>query len=257
MLIDTHCHLANKRLFPNIEQVINEAKNMGVPTIICAAATVEESQTAQDIAQKFDNIFCHAGLHPHDANDLNEQSLNEISALIDYEKCVALGEIGLDYHYDYSPRKIQQEAFATQLELAKQKNIPVVIHTREAFEDTIAIIRESQFSTDNLLFHSFTGNPDQAKICLDLGATMSFSGISTFKTAPEIRESAKLCPADKIVVETDAPYLSPVPVRKIKVNTPGNVKYTAQLLASERNQTFEEFSKFTTENAKRFFKLPL
>ena len=257
MLIDTHCHLANNRLYPQLAQVVKEATNMGVPTIICAAATIEESQKAQEIAKQYDNIFCHAGLHPHDASDLTERSLTEISELLQFEKCVALGEIGLDYHYDYSPRKVQQEAFATQLDLAKQVNIPVVIHTREASEDTIAILNESLFPTDQILFHSFTGGPEQAKICLDLGAIISFSGISTFKTAPEIRQSAKLCPTDRLVVETDAPFLSPMPVRKIKVNTPGNVKYTAQLLATERGETFEDFSKFTTENAKRFFKLPL
>lgn len=257
MLIDTHCHLANAKLLPQIKQTVEQAITMGVSRVICATATLEESRKAQQIARDFENIFCQAGIHPHHAEQTTDDDLAQIAELMQFEKCVALGEIGLDYHYDYSPRDHQRKAFEAQLDLAKQLNCPVAIHTREAFEDTIAIIRNSGFAGEKIIFHSFTAGPDEAKICLDLGAMLSFSGIATFRSAEKTTlQSAVICPADRMTVETDAPFLSPEPIRQIKINTPGNVKYVAQKIADKKRIDFEEFAQQTTQNACKFFELP-
>ena len=254
-LIDTHCHLADRRLARNIDQVISDAATAGVNTMISASANIPDARIAVDIASKHAEVFCTAGVHPHHAAEQDEEYLAEIEQLAAHERNVAIGEIGLDYHYDYSPRPRQQEVFAEQLALAARLGKPIVIHTREAFDDTMAIIRESGVDGRAMVFHSFTGGLGEVRCVLDIGAMVSFSGIATFKTAEDIRAGATIVPDDRILVETDAPYLSPEPVRNARVNQPAYVAHVAACLAAVRGTDLEQFAEQTTANAERFFSL--
>ena len=181
--------------------------------------------------------------------------LRQLEELAADARNVGIGEIGLDYHYDFSPRDAQRRVFGEQLGLARRLGKNVVVHTREAFEDTLAIIAQSGVEGRRIVFHSFTENVTEARRALDLGATISFSGIVTFARSDELRQAALLVPADRMLIETDAPYLSPEPVRKMKTNEPANVLHVAAFLARLRGVATEELARETTENAKRFFGL--
>jgi len=252
-LIDTHCHLADRRLARNIDQIVAEAASAGVNAMISAAANLPDAKTAAEIASKHPEVFCTAGVHPHHAEEQGEGYLNQIEKLSTSDRNVAIGEIGLDYHYDYSPRPRQQEVFAQQLALAERLGKAIVIHTREAFDDTMAIIRESGVDGSTLVFHSFTGGAGEVREILDIGAMVSYSGIATFKSADDIRAGALIVPEDRIFVETDSPYLSPVPVRNARVNQPAHAAHVAVCLAALRGVEPEQFAEQTTANAKRFF----
>ena len=256
-LIDTHCHLAHGRLRQRVDEVLARAAEAGLVACICAAADVAETKAAVGLAESYAQVFHTAGMHPHDASDANDEALRQIEQLAARNKCVATGEIGLDYHYDFSPRPAQQAAFAAQLEIAKRIGKPIVIHTREAIDDTLAIMAEADLGDQTVIFHSFTDGPASTRRLLDIGATVSFSGIATFKKATELRESAKLCPDDRLLIETDAPYLSPEPVRKMKTNEPANVQHVATHLAAARGVSAEAFAEQTTANAVRLFSLDL
>jgi TatD DNase family protein len=252
-LIDTHCHLADKRLAHNIDQVISTAAAAGVNAMISAAANLPDARIAADIASKHLEVFCTAGVHPHHAEEQDDGYLEQIEQLASHERNVAIGEIGLDYHYDYSPRPRQKESFAEQLALAIRLDKVIVIHTREAFDDTMGIIRESGVDGSKVVFHSFTGGAAEVREILDIGAMVSFSGIATFKSADDIRAGALIVPDDRIMVETDSPYLAPVPVRNERVNQPAHVLHVANCLATLRGVDAEQFANQTTANAKRFF----
>lgn len=255
-LIDTHCHLTHNRLRQQTAEVLDRARQLGVERIICAAADVHESKTALALARNQPNIFCTAGLHPHDAKDAKEGYLDILENLAADPKNVAIGEIGLDYHYDLSPRDAQRRVFAEQLELAARLDKPIVIHTREAFDDTMAVLANSGADTGRVVFHSFTEGPAAARAVLDLGATVSFSGIVTFPKADDLRRAAAVVPDDRILIETDAPFLSPVPVRKMKTNEPANVRHVAAFLADLRQTPLEDFATLTSTNAENFFQIP-
>jgi len=255
-LIDTHCHLTHRRLRQQAAEVLDRARQAGVARIICAAADVHESQAALALARREPNIFSTAGLHPHDAKDAEQGYLDVLENLAADEKNVAIGEIGLDYHYDLSPRDVQRRVFAEQLELAARLDKPIVIHTREAFDDTVGILTGSGADTGRVVFHSFTGGPAAARTALDLGATVSFSGIVTFAKSDDLRGAAAIVPDDRILIETDAPFLSPTPVRKMRTNEPANVHHIAAFLANLRQTTLENFANLTTTNAENFFQIP-
>ncbi len=221
--------------------------------MIAAASEVSDSAAAAVLARQHEPVFFTAGVHPHHAKDAAEDYLADIEELTRQPKNVAVGEIGLDYHYDFSPRDVQRRVFAEQLALAKRLGKPVVIHTREAFADTLAALAASGVDARRVVFHSFTGPPAEAGRALDLGATIGFSGIVTFKKAAETRASAALVPEDRLLVETDAPYLSPEPVRRMKTNEPAHVAHVAACLAAVRNTSPERIAELTTANASRFF----
>ncbi len=252
--IDTHCHLTDERLGP-VEDVLARAGEAGVVALICATASIPDSAAAAEIAGRYDQVWCTAGIHPHDAKDAGEDYLERLEELAGNPKNVAIGEIGLDYHYDFSPRDVQRRVFAEQLALACRLEKPVAVHTREAFEDTLAVINDVGAGGEKILFHSFTGGPDEAGRVLDIGAYVSYSGIATFKNADAIRAGAVLVPDDRIIIETDAPYLSPEPVRKMQINEPSNVVHVAECLAAVRRTTPETLAEQTTANAIRFFAL--
>ena len=294
-LIDTHCHLAHGRLLPDVGNVLSRARAAGVAAIICAAGDLVESRANLGLAHREKDVFALAGVHPHEAkeyvgdsgNASGEQQRNsedagrmpathegetpsahadkmsatqpdwlrQVEELAADARNVGIGEIGLDYHYDFSPRDAQRRVFGEQLDLARRLGKNVVVHTREAFEDTLAIIAASGIEGRRIVFHSFTENAAAARRVLDLGATISFSGIVTFARSDELRQAALLVPADRILVETDAPYLSPEPVRKMKTNEPANVRHVAAFLARLRGVATEEVARQTTENAMRFFGL--
>ena len=223
--------------------------------MIAAASEVSDSAAAAVLARQHEPVFFTAGVHPHHAKDAAEDYLADIEELTRQPKNVAVGEIGLDYHYDFSPRDVQRRVFAEQLALAKRLGKPVVIHTREAFADTLAALAASGVDARRVVFHSFTGPPAEAGRALDLGATIGFSGIVTFKKTSELRQGAALVPDDRLLIETDSPYLSPEPLRKMKVNEPANVAHVLRCLATARKVATEALTEATTANARRFFGL--
>ncbi len=252
-LIDTHCHLADERLKQRAGEVLQRAHDAGVRAVVCAAGDLDEAEAAMGLASQYGNVYFTVGVHPHEAKNAGKDYLDQIGLLANKDRNVAIGEIGLDYHYDFSPREDQRRVFAEQLALAAETAKPVIIHTREAFDETLAILAESHVDGQRVVFHSFTAGPQQARQVLEMGATISFSGIMTFSKADELRQAAALVPDDRILVETDAPYLSPEPVRKMKINEPANVVHVARRLAAVRGTTEEEIAKITTANAAQLF----
>ncbi len=254
-LIDTHCHLAHGRLRPDAPAAIARAAAAGVQRILVAAADIHEAKAALGLCRDHASLSCMAGVHPHEAKDFSPGALQTLEDLARASENVAIGEIGLDYHYDFSPREQQRNAFAAQLALAVRLGKPVVVHTREAFDDTMAILRDSGVDGSRVEFHSFTEGPDAGRTVLDFGAMIGMSGIVTFARASDVQATAVLTPDDRLLVETDAPYLSPEPVRKMKTNEPANVAHTARFLAALRRTDPDDLAARTTANAERFFGL--
>jgi len=251
--IDAHCHLAHPRLASDLEAVLSRAKQAAVEVIICAAGNLQESRQAARLSERYPNVYCLAGVHPHDARLASEGYLHELQALAGHPRCVAIGEIGLDYHYDFSPRDVQRRIFGQQLELAGRLGKPVVVHSREAFDETLAILADSNVPPARVVLHSFTEGPDAARRAMELGMAVSFSGIVTFHRASPLREAARLAADDRLLTETDAPYLSPEPVRKMKTNEPANVAHVAALLARVRNVPLADMAQQVRLNARRLF----
>ena len=256
-LIDTHCHLTDSRLARQVPEVLARADSAGVAAVICAASSVADSIAAAELARRNETVCWMAGVHPHEANAATPGYLDQIEELARADKNVAVGEIGLDYHYDFCPRELQRRLFAEQLELAGRLGKPVAIHTREASDDTLAILAEARLPGESIVFHSFTGGVPEARRAVELGAYVSFSGIATFNSAGETRAAAALIAEDRILIETDAPYLSPEPVRRMKVNEPANVAHVARCLAAVRKARCEEFAELVTANAIRLFALDM
>ncbi|MFP4053797.1 MAG: TatD family hydrolase [Phycisphaerae bacterium] len=254
-LIDTHCHLCHGRLRQSADEALQRARDAGLSAVICAASDLPESKAALGMARRHPDVHCMAGVHPHDAKDVNEQTLGQIADLANMPENIAVGEIGLDYHYDFSPRNVQRQVFAAQLELARRLDRKVVIHTREALDDTLAVLAESGFDASRAVFHSVTEDAGGVRRMLDTGATISFSGIVTFKKTDSLRDAAALVPDDRLLIETDAPFLSPEPVRKMKTNEPANVAHVCRCLAQVRGTSPEWLAGQTTRNARAFFGL--
>jgi len=225
---DNHCHLDDERLEGGASEAIAAARAAGVDRMITIGTDAMRSRMAIDIAAAHDGVWATVGLHPHDASN----GVDTIVPLLGEPGVVAIGECGLDYHYDHSPRDVQRDAFAAQIELAHERRLPLVIHTREAWDDTFDLLR-AHGAPSRTVFHCFTGGRDEAARCLDLGAFLSFSGIVTFPKAPEVREAAAFCPLDRMLVETDAPYLTPVPHRG-KPNQPAYVTHVGAAIAELR-----------------------
>lgn len=246
MWTDSHCHLPTD----GAAELVDAARDAGVDTMVTVGCTVEGSIECIALAERFDAVWATAGVHPHDSA-AGIDGLAEVA--MSSPRVVAVGECGLDYHYLHSPATTQREIFAQQITLAEHLGLALVIHTREAWDDTFAIL-ESEGMPTRTVFHCFTGGPAEAERCLALGATISFSGIATFKTASEVRDAARLCPADRIIVETDSPYLSPVPHRGTP-NRPELVTVVGAAVAGVRGQDATEFARQTSANAARLFQL--
>ena len=250
MLIDSHCHLDDSRFADDLEAVLDRAAAAGVTKILTIGTGdgPPEVDRAVRLAERFDRVYASIGVHPHDASKVTAQTYSDLRALASGAKVIAFGEIGLDYHYDFSPRDVQREVFIEQLRLASDVNLPITIHTRDAWEDTIAILREHWHGEG--IMHCFTGTPDHAKEALELGFHLAYGGVITFKTAEQVRESARITPDDRILIETDAPYLAPIPYRG-KRNEPSMIVETLRKLAEVRSSTAEAVAQLTTRNFNR------
>jgi TatD DNase family protein len=246
---DNHCHVDDERIPGGTAGALAAARDAGVTGFITVGTDAERSAAAIAVAAAHDDVWATVGLHPHDAVN----GVESIVPLLDADRVVAVGECGLDYHYDHSPRPVQRDAFAAQIALAHQRQLPLVIHTREAWEDTFAILT-SEGIPEHTVFHCFTGGADEARRALDLDAFLSFSGIVTFPSADDIREAVALCPADRILVETDAPYLAPVPHRGQR-NQPAFVPLVGARVAEVRGVNVDEIEHETEANARVAFGL--
>jgi len=254
-LIDTHCHLAGGRLRQEVSAVLDRAAAAGVGTVICASAAVNEAQAAAGLARAHPDVFFTAGTQAVKDIDPEGPYVAVLESLASQAPNVAIGECGLDYYHGHCPPEVQQRVFARQLELARRLDKPVVVHTREAFEDTLGVLVASGISAKRVVIHCCTEGPDNVRRLLDFGATISFSGIVTFKNAGALRRAAELVPGESLLIETDAPYLSPEPVRKMKINEPANVAHVAACLARLRGVSADALAEQTTANAIRFFGL--
>ncbi|MGB5193539.1 MAG: TatD family hydrolase [Polyangiales bacterium] len=255
MLFDTHCHLDDPRLHEELDAVLDRAKAAGVRriTTIGCAHDVASVKSAVDIArQHSDWISATVGVHPHDAKDLDDATCDAIRAAGRDSTVVAIGETGLDFHYDHSPRDTQLEAFRKQIGIAKELSKPLVIHTRSAPKETLQVLREERAGDVGGIIHCFSEDAPFAAAALDLGFISSFSGIVTFKKAIAVQEAARKQPADAILIETDAPYLAPIPKRG-KRNEPAYVAHTAKCIAELRGEDREALAEATYRNALRIF----
>jgi TatD DNase family protein len=243
---DHHCHL------PSIEEgreLVEEAGRAGVSRFVTVGTSLSASRHAIEVAHELDEVWATAGVHPHDARD----GIDGIEELLDDPDVVAVGECGLDYHFMHSTIDDQRRVFAAQIGMAADHGLPLVIHTREAWDDTFDILA-AEGIPERLVFHCFTGGPEEARRCLDLDAHLSFSGIVTFPSAPELREAARLCPDDRILVETDSPYLAPVPHRG-RPNRPALVAVVGEAVARERGADPADLARITSENASSLYGL--
>jgi TatD DNase family protein len=247
---DNHCHIDDERLPGGASAMVAAAHAAGVTRLITVGVDAARSRRCIDIAAEHDSVWATVGLHPHDA----VQGVDGIVSLLDAPKVVAVGECGLDYYYEHSPRDAQRTVFAAQIQLAHERSLALVIHTRDAWADTFDVLA-AEGVPERTIFHCFSGGPDEARRCLDLGAYLSFSGIVTFKTADELRAAAKLCPANRLLVETDSPYLAPVPHRG-KQNQPAFVPLVGAGLAAVREVELATIEHDTTLNAAIAFALP-
>jgi TatD DNase family protein len=255
-VIDSHCHLDDRRFDPDREAVLKRARDAGLTLALTIGSGdgPPDLEAAIRLAERVSWLYATVGVHPHEASKADPAVLESLERLCAHPKVLAVGEIGLDYHYDHSPREVQREVFAAQLAIAGRARRPVVIHTREAWSDTVGILRRHWDGAGVL--HCFSGGWDEAVTVLDLGFYLSFAGILTFPKAGPLREVAARAPLDRLLVETDAPYLAPVPHRG-KRNEPAFVLYTAQALAQARGMALEEIAAQTTANFVRLFQLRL
>ena len=250
-LVDTHCHLDSGYVPEGADAVIARANEAGVGAfMVIGVGEASVVRQAVALAERRPDVVAAIGVHPHEAADMSEDYFAEIEAASVHPRVRCIGEIGLDYHYDHSPREVQKAVFRRFIGLARQVRKPIVIHTREAAEDTLAILREENARDVGGIIHCFSEDRPFAEAALDLGFDLSFSGILTFKTAKAIQEAAAFAPADRILVETDAPYLAPVPLRGKKCE-PAYVAHTAGFLAKLRNVDLDTLIATTTENALR------
>ncbi|HNX92000.1 MAG TPA: TatD family hydrolase [Syntrophomonas sp.] len=254
MLIDTHAHLQDKDLKKDLEQVLNRAQNAGLEKIICVGYDLASSQEALQLARKYRQVHAVVGIHPHDAQSLTPDVKEKIFAMARDQRVVAIGEIGLDFYRDLSPREIQRQAFREQIKMAQEIGKPIVIHDRDAHQEVMEIIKAEKAGKNLGIMHCYSGALPMANELIKLGFYISFAGPLTFKNASKAHETAAKIPIDKILVETDCPYLSPEPFRG-KLNEPANVKYVAAKLAELRNKSIDEIAYLTNLNARKVYRI--
>lgn len=252
-MIDSHCHLTDPRLLEQVAEVLARASEAGVERMITIGTHPQDHHAAIKLCRAHANIRCAVGIHPNYCHEVDESELPRLRETQSDPAVVALGEMGLDYHYTFADRARQRRFFEFQLQLAAELKRPVVIHCREAVDDCLDIMRSMPFVP--AVFHCFTGTLAEGLRILDAGYLVGFTGVVTFKKSDELRELARQAPADRILVETDAPYLSPEPLRKQNVNEPALVMHTASAVASARGISVDELDHITTANAVRFFGL--
>lgn len=252
-MIDSHAHLDDKRFDEDRERVIKELKDNGIELVINIGADLKTSYNSVELANKYDNIYAAVGIHPHSAREADETVLEDIKQMaLDNEKVVAIGEIGLDFYYDNSPRDLQRLCFRKHLEIAKELNLPIVIHSRDAAQETFDILKEAQDGSLRGVLHCYSGSVEMALEYIKLGFYISLAGPVTFKNARVVKEVAEAVPLDKLLIETDCPYLTPVPYRG-KRNEPKYVKYVAEEIARIKGIAVEDVVEAATANTKKLF----
>ncbi len=257
MLIDVHCHLTGNEYetLGGVENVIRRATDAGVETIICSAFDLVSSYQSAELCERFDNLYFCAGFHPGELHGYHEGDLEKLIPLLQHEKCVAVGEIGLDYHFDNNPSKeMQKQIFISQLQLAKQVGLPVVLHSRDAAQETVEILEtHANCLKKGGLLHCYSYSAEMVERFLKLGLYFSFGGTSTFKNAKKVWDSVQRIPAPRILTETDCPYLTPVPFRGVFPNEPKNVTHVIAKLAQLREVDERELERQIYKNAKTLF----
>ena len=253
MLVDSHCHLDFPDFAGEIEAYVGRAEAAGVSRMVTISTRVARFAAYAALAERFPSVWCTVGTHPHGAHEELDVTAAQLVELSRHPRCVAIGEAGLDYHYDKSPREAQKQGLLTHIAAARETQLPLVIHSREADEDMAAILREEMGKgAFPAILHCFTAGEGLAMVGVELGLYVSFSGILTFKTSENLRRIARMVPRERLLVETDAPYLAPVPFRG-KRNQPAYVVETARVLAETIGVSFDEAARITTENARRCY----
>lgn len=253
-LIDTHAHLVAEAFAGDREEVLQRARGAGVTGIICVGDTLDASQASLELALERDWIWATAGVHPHYAHQVGEDLETRLGELLAHPRVVAVGEVGLDYHYDFAPRELQHEVFRRQIRLARKVRKPLIIHNREADADVVRLLQEEKAHEVGGVFHCFWGDGELARTVLDMGFYIGVGGPVTFRKSEALRETLQGIPLDRLIVETDAPYLAPVPYRG-KRNEPAYVVESAKALAALRGLDVQELGDLTTGNALRLFGL--
>jgi TatD DNase family protein len=252
MLFDTHAHLNADQFSEDLEEVIKRAKEVGVSNIVIVGFDRPTITKAMELVETYDFMYASIGWHPVDAIDMKDEDLAWIEDLASHPKVVALGEMGLDYYWDKSPKEVQKEVFRKQIALAKKVKLPIVIHNRDATQDIVDILREENAQEVGGIMHCFSGSPETAKECVDMNFYISLGGPVTFKNAKKPKEVAEQIPMNRLLIETDCPYLAPHPNRG-KRNEPSYVKLVAEEIAQLKGISYEEVARITTENAKKVF----
>ncbi len=254
MLIDSHAHIQGKEYAGEVEAVIARAHEAGVEKIIAVggAGDMSSNTEAVGLAKSFPGVYATVGMHPHDAKDVGAEELQELKSLTAEPKVIAVGETGLDYYYDHSPREVQRRVFGQFIHLARETGLPIVVHERDAAQDVADLLRTEGAGKLRGVIHCFTGNYEAARAYLDLGFYISFTGIITFKNAEALRDVVRNVPLERMLVETDSPYLTPVPHRG-KRNEPAYVRYVAETVAGLKGVTLEEAARVTTQNVRQLF----
>ncbi|MDQ0220911.1 TatD family deoxyribonuclease [Peribacillus cavernae] len=252
MLFDTHVHLNADQFEKDLEEVIERAKLAGVSNVVVVGFDRPTIRRAMELIEQYDFMYASVGWHPVDAIDMVEADLEWIEELTRHPKVVAIGEMGLDYHWDKSPKEIQKEVFRKQIQLAKKVKLPIIIHNREATADIVEILKEENAAEVGGIMHCFSGSPETAKECVEMNFYISLGGPVTFKNAKKPKEVAAEIPLDRLLIETDCPYLAPHPYRG-KRNEPSFVKLVAEQIAEIKNVTMEEVAEATEKNAKKLF----
>jgi TatD DNase family protein len=252
-MVDTHCHLYDREAFPDPEQVVHKANEAGVNQLVVIGINLETSRAAIELAHKFSGVFATVGFHPNHATEYSSEGQRELHHLAKDPRVVAIGEIGLDYHWDFATPEEQRIALFPQMELAREVGKPMVFHCREALDDLLRILKDLKPPIPAVL-HCFAGDQDQANQALEMGCYLGFDGPLTYKKNHALRDIAKNCPMDRILIETDAPYLSPEPLRG-KRNEPANVSLILAKLAEIKGTPIDELDLITTQNACRLFGL--
>jgi TatD DNase family protein len=253
MLVDSHCHLDYLETDDDLDEVVARARQAGVGAMITICTKLSEFDRVRAIAQRFDDVYCTVGVHPHEADPEGQSGPERLVELAGHEKVVGIGETGLDYYYEHSPRERQIESFRAHIQAARATGLPLIVHSRDADDDTVSVLRECHAEAPFPgLIHCFTAGPALARAALDLGLYISVAGVVTFKKADALRETLSDVPLERLLVETDAPYLAPVPKRG-KRNEPAFVVHTAAALAELKGVSPEDLAGITSDNVFRLF----
>lgn len=252
MLVDSHCHLNFPELFSDLDEIVERAKLSEVATLQTICTKMSEFPSILEISSKYPNIYCSVGVHPNNVALEKAVTCADIISATNFEKVIGIGETGLDFYYEHSPRELQISSFKEHIKAAREAGLPIIVHTRAADEETINILKsEMKEGAFKGLIHCFSTKEELAQAAIDMGMYISISGIVTFKKAQELQEIVKRIPLENLLVETDAPYLAPVPHRG-KTNEPAYTRYTAEFIAALKNISYEKVAQVTTDN---FFKL--